>query len=361
MHHRAKEQLTAAAPAYRWMFAACEKARARAADWPAHIFVPQEEALAELPETLRELGGQQAINDFAEYSLDEMLLVVAAGLTWASWRMTQGIYRFDPALYPHLIATEGGAAVPANVLMQLPEWCIYIETPGLKIPALMENRPDANLYGAWIRLDIDNDPGGGPMLVITADSDLADPLIPLTQIVYLGGTVAAGIQASIQKVQQGPTKRDGKLYNIESAAEKMRQWIGPVVNLALYLCAAPEFSRNGQAATPANPSPKKTKRGTKLFAADGPAVWDVGVRIGSALRAAYQREQAGGDAAGDGHQVRPHMRRAHWHTVVSGKRKAADGSAIPAEKRRRELRWMPPIAVNVDDLNALPAVVRKVK
>lgn len=78
-------------------------------------------------------------------------------------------------------------------------------------------------------------------------------------------------------------------------------------------------------------------------------------------RAAYQREQAGGDAAGDGHQVRPHMRRAHWHTVVSGKRKAADGSAIPAEKRRRELRWMPPIAVNVDDIGALPAVVRRVK
>lgn len=30
-------------------------------------------------------------------------------------------------------------------------------------------------------------------------------------------------------------------------------------------------------------------------------------------------DQAGGDAAGDGHQVSQHMRRAHWHTV-SGKR-----------------------------------------
>ena len=72
-------------------------------------------------------------------------------------------------------------------------------------------------------------------------------------------------------------------------------------------------------------------------------------------------DQAGGDAAGDGRQVRPYMRRAHWRTVVSGKRKAADGSAIPAEKRKRELRWMPPIAVNVDDIGALPAVVRRVK
>jgi hypothetical protein len=91
------------------MFAACEKARARAADWPAHIFVPQDEAMVELPATLLELGGQQALDDFGQYALNEMLLVVAAGLTWASWRMTQGIYRFDPALYPHLIHTEGSA------------------------------------------------------------------------------------------------------------------------------------------------------------------------------------------------------------------------------------------------------------
>jgi hypothetical protein len=340
------------------MFAACEKARARAADWPAHIFVPQDEAMVELPATLLELGGQQALDDFGQYALNEMLLVVAAGLTWASWRMTQGIYRFDPALYPHLIHTEGSAEIPASMLMQLPEWCVYIETPGLTIPTLMGNRPDTNLYGAWLRLDVDNDAGGAPVLFITLDSDLDEEVgVQPTQMVYLGGSVADGVRASIKRVQA----ELGHDYDADFIEKKMIQWIGPVVNLALYLCAAPEFSRNGQAATPANPSPKKTKRGTKLFAADGPAVWDVGVRIGSALRAAYQREQAGGDAAGDGHQVRPHMRRAHWHTVVSGKRKAADGSAIPPEKRRRELRWMPPIAVNVDDLNALPAVVRKVK
>ena len=314
--------------------------------------------MVELPATLQELGGQQALDDFAQYTLNEMLLVVAAGLTWASWRMTQGIYRFDPALYPHLIHTEGGAKIPASMLMQLPEWCVYIETPGLTIPTLMGNRPDTNLYGAWLRLDVDNDAGGAPVLYITLDSDLDQEIgVQPTQMVYLGGSVADGVRASIKRIQA----ELGHDYDAELVERKMSQWIEPVVNLALYLCTAPEFSRAGQPANPENPKPKKTKRGTKLFAADGPAVWDVGARIGSALRAAYQREQAGGDAAGDGHQVRPHMRRAHWHTVVSGKRKATDGSPIPPEKRKRELRWMPPIAVNVDDIGALPAVVRRVK
>ena len=147
--------------------------------------------------------------------------------------------------------------------------------------------------------------------------------------VYLGGTVADGIRASIQRAQPA-VKKDG--YSPEESTSRLRKWIEPIVNLALYLCTNPDFSRNGRTATPENPTPKKTKRGVKIFAADGPAVWDVGVRIGSALRAAYQREQAGGAAAGDGHQVRPHMRRAHWHTIISGKRKAPDGSDIPAEK-----------------------------
>jgi hypothetical protein len=48
-------------------------------------------------------------------------------------------------------------------------------------------------------------------------------------------------------------------------------------------------------------------------------------------------------------------------TAMGGiQRKAPDGSDIPAEKRQRELRWMPPIAVNVDDIDAMPAVVKKV-
>src|SRR5690606_8718894 len=43
--------------------------------------------------------------------------------TLAAWRMTQGIYRIDPALYDALITTDLAGDIPANVLMRLPEWC----------------------------------------------------------------------------------------------------------------------------------------------------------------------------------------------------------------------------------------------
>lgn len=49
------------------------------------------------------------------------------------------------------------------------------------------------------------------------------------------------------------------------------------------------------------------KKGWKLFPANGPLEWDVGVRIGAALRQAYQSEQLGDDGLPTGRQVRPHV------------------------------------------------------
>lgn len=75
----------------------------------------------------------------------------------------------------------------------------------------------------------------------------------------------------------------------------------------------------------------------------------MGVRLGAALRRAYQAEQTGAERPHAG--PRPHVRRAHWHGYWSGPR---DGA------RRYDLRWLPPIAVALSDANELPAVVRRV-
>ena len=94
-----------------------------------------------------------------------------------------------------------------------------------------------------------------------------------------------------------------------------------------------------------------------MFPADGPRTWDVGVRLGAALRRAYHDREVGGDAhAGP----RGHIRRAHWHMILSGARLTADGAPIAPEKRRRDLRWLPPIAVNLESVDDLPATVRRV-
>lgn len=46
-----------------------------------------------------------------------------------AWRPTKGIYRFHPELYESLIETDLEGDVPADVLLRLPGWAVYIETP----------------------------------------------------------------------------------------------------------------------------------------------------------------------------------------------------------------------------------------
>jgi hypothetical protein len=40
--------------------------------------------------------------------------------------------------------------------------------------------------------------------------------------------------------------------------------------------------------------------------------------------------------------------------------KTPTGAVIPAEQREFELRWLPPIPVNVSDFDALSATIRQV-
>jgi hypothetical protein len=47
-----------------------------------------------------------------------------------SWRGTQGVYRFDQDLYEAVRATPIECDLPAEILYRLPEWCVYVETPG---------------------------------------------------------------------------------------------------------------------------------------------------------------------------------------------------------------------------------------
>ena len=47
----------------------------------------------------------------------------------AAWRVTQGIYRFDPTTFDALWETPVTGDIPTEVLFHLPEWCVYIPTP----------------------------------------------------------------------------------------------------------------------------------------------------------------------------------------------------------------------------------------
>ena len=301
--------------------------------WPEWCFLPLAGAYAMISE---------------DAGIDRLPFELAADVSrlgaLAAWRVTQGIYRFDPAVYDAVRHTTLDRDIPCAVLYRLPEWCVYIETPSIE----WSGQP---LHGAWAHLEWDVATGRTELRLLT-DSDLG--LLPI--VLHLGSwTIAEAMERALAESTRNAHAAGGSLADLATRmgpqselVKHMLPVLQPLVALLLYLCSQNAEIGDGTH-RPGNPLHKLVRGLPRTFQALRPTTWDVGVRMGAALRRAYHAEQMG-QATHAG--PRPHVRRAHWHGFWSGPRAGAD--------RRFDLRWLPPIAVNVDDPDALPAVVRTV-
>ncbi|QHP82831.1 MULTISPECIES: AcrVA2 family anti-CRISPR protein [Pectobacterium] len=269
-----------------------------------------------------------------------------------AWRLTQGIYRFDETLLTQLIDTPLGSEtpLPSEVLYRLPEWCMYIEMPDVA----------DGVHGFWVHLEHDvND--GRDELRLLVDSDNA--LYPL--ILHLGNwTITEAMDRALEEARVQAERMTQAHVNAEYMTKQKYKAnevvLLPALSLLLYICSeSAEYSRRGKDDVPSMPRPKKTKRGWRLFPAEGPVEWDVGVRLGAALRQSHQLSD--NQDSGTHASPRAHMRRAHWHGFRAGPRKREDGTDIPNSERKFSLKWLPPIPVNVGDDELLPATLRVIK
>lgn len=336
---RPREHLAAAGKLYphAWKQAdefRADRGRAGLPDWPEWCYLPLAGWYAVVSGGGNNRLGLAGVSDVARLG--------AIG----AWRVTQGIYRFDPALYESIITTPVAGDLPHDVLYRLPEWCVYIETPDMQWSG-------GPLYGFFAHLEHDANTGR-PELRLLLDAEVALTPIPL----HLGAWSLAESIARMTDVASVQAMAHGVDATPAGVTGEIRSWVEPLVSLLLYLCAENAEIGDGTRA-PAIPQPKRTKQGWRLFPPDRPTTWDVGVRLGAALRRAYHAQEVdqGGTHAGP----RPHIRRAHWHGFRSGPMKREDGTDIPAVARKFSLRWLPPIPVNLDDVADLPATIRPVK
>lgn len=119
------------------------------------------------------------------------------------------------------------------------------------------------------------------------------------------------------------------------------------MTLVLYLCAENAEIGDGMH-RPSVPTPKRTKRGPRLFPPDRLPSWDVGLRLGAALRRAESSGEPG-DGYGERARPRAHIRRAHWHIFRIGEGRGG-----------YKVKWVAPTLVNVRDQETLPATVRPI-
>ncbi len=280
-------------------------------DWPACCFLPMAAWVSIASEGAP--SGSPAVLQAAR----DASRLAAIG----TWRYSQGIYRFDDNAAKALADTATEGEMPTEVLLRLPEWCVYIETPG-------REWQKATLYGFWAHIEHDvND--RSPQLRLLLDTDHG--LLP--QILHLGPwTVTEAINRWYVETQSQLVKYNRNLPELNFDFVQLSSVdIQPLLALVLYLCSdGPEIEdREHPGKCAVKPRTKLTKKGWRIFPPSKPRIWHVAGNVGEMLRHEY-------DSKPTGSVLRPHLRQAHWHGLWSGPQDA---------ERRFFYKWLPPTLI----------------
>ncbi|MEQ9075879.1 MAG: hypothetical protein RLP09_18625 [Sandaracinaceae bacterium] len=288
--------------------------RRRGGSWPSYIHAP--------PSLGAEVAAATQYRGLGSLAQPHILSALAA------WRPTQGIYRFHPTLLEELWRTPLTGELPAELYRSLPEWCVYVETPG------RDAGPGKPMHGFFAHLAPGDD--GSETLELLFDMRAPFPMLAPAQVL-LFGTLEESVKESLRR-------------RVEPDLPSLPAWLDPIVDetvdplssilsTLLYLCSeSPELrDAEGRREAPAPPTPKAPKRKgqvERLAAAAAPTVWETAYELGRRLQEAQEPDGESGDGK---RTVRPHVRRAHWHTYWRGPR---DGP------RTRSLKWVSPLLIN---------------
>jgi len=278
--------------------------------WPAWCFAPMAAAYA-----LATRGQPEP-----PQGIDVALLAA-----FGAWRPTQGVYAFHAEMQDALLSSSMAGDLPVDVLHTLPEWCVYVRTPGVACLG-------AALQGFWAHLEVDDGDGREELRLLL---HFGETLLPIP--IHLGGSLQAGLDKAHLEAMSQAALASGQAFPAMSSPLASAQLSG-LVSMLLYLCIEePELSAGGSG-RPRRPRAQPRKKGKfpRLVPPDAPVVWQVGEQLGRRIAAGRTAE-----GASDRKGPAPHIRTAHWHTYWVGSERTQD--------RRRVLRWLPPIPVNAPD------------
>lgn len=270
-------------------------------------------------------------------------------ITHAQWTRTRGVFRFDPT-FAEVVDQTPVECLSDHALLHLPHWCVYIEV-------------EREVDGRWMH--------GGFVTVLDAPDGHARAYF---NAVLRNEQRAKGDGAYVYYTLSLNIRRDAEFKfaerrilsaheaqfaaSTDEISQYMTEDFTPEVALLLARAAAlgvekPDVRNSRDARAPL--ARKKN---------DGPVQeWVVGERFGTMYRRAqadHERETRERAARGERARPRPHVRQAHWRTVVSGPMKDESGAHIPAQERTRELRRFLPMYVNTSG-DELPVTIWRVR
>lgn len=317
----------------------CLAARDELGGWPAHVYCPMAWAAA--------VAGQQ---------ITWIAPLAAVGV----WRSTKVVAHLDPDLGRELWQTPVRGQIPEEVLRRLPVWCPYVTLDGVS----------EEWAGFFVHLEADANTGREELRFVLLPRTPGGAVTEVPLGLHLGYEsldegLAAFEQEALAQVEHGVGSGVGWRPVQEQLRREMRELIEPLLSITLYLCSE-EPDIEGRAPRKDDGDvvslrAARKKRKKRDAAAQQPDVWEVGWRLGAALRRARQAADAAADdgsagATETGRRVKPHVRSAHWHTYWTGSRKEG------APPQKPVLRWLSPMLIGAgeDEDREGPVVIRPV-
>lgn len=239
-----------------------------------------------------------------------------------TWRYSQGVYQIDNDLMDALMGSALSGDLPSDVLCRLPEWCVYISTPG-------KTWLGDILYGFWAHMEWDANTGRTELRFLF---DCEKNLIGLP--LHVGAwTITESVDRAISEAVKQAQNIGVVMQATPDDVQNISEQINPLISILLYLCSEePEIDNTREPGiSPTRPAPKKTKNGWRLFPPDKPKFWAVGEKIGEQLR------QASTAGAQTERTTKTHLRRGHWHGFWTGPRQG---------ERKFIYRWISPIIIS---------------
>jgi hypothetical protein len=311
--------------------------------------------------------------------------------------MAKSVYVFDQDFLKTLAESGAEENMPDELFLNLPDWCPYISTPGLEISqgfyihgffAYVDDRAYGNRRHFPPELNfeilVDTQLSSDELLLVFGSVDdgihdmlsrQAEPDAPILRDVpartielartreylhyHVNVPIGRGIftKACLEQSRavlgshMPELLNEGRLDELSRFGGQLQARLGA---LLLYLVSEkpdvlPERGHGELRTTIVD----NERRGIRNYQARRITTWEVGYRIGAKLRAFEVRRGKADDATGTGASMKPHVRKAHWHSFWTGPRDRH-------QERKMRVKWLPPIPVNVNDSDDLVPTMRKV-
>lgn len=299
--------------------------------WPTWCYAPMAAALAIATQSDKTLFGQlRAVSDAQQ--IDAL----------ASWRVSKEVFIINETLEETLFQQADDTSVPADILMQIPYPCFYIQFTNF----MFQGRA---ISGAFIHLEYDVKNSSTELRVLFVFADGNTLGFPIhVNAGKIENSEHITVQEAINAIgKDSPLGALRGMMQTENVA--IKDALSKTLQVVLYLC-----SQNAEIA-PNKEQSTVYKCGRKIR--DSYAEirkWDVGIRIGAAIKSSNQSEPFNDKTKTHSAHAspRPHMRRGHWHNFWAG-------SKSTPNERKLVLKWVAPTFIG--ELDETPVVIHNVK